>query len=149
MRKAGVFTVLLALLAGINFSIWRTEQALASGQEVILELAPVDPRSLMQGDYMALNFALGEHIRPLLGDDKPATGHAVIRTNAQGVAQFARAHERVRLQQKPRFCHAPRHDVDPPHQLGNFGRRLEMSARRGSDRRDGSAQIARHITLRC
>jgi len=98
MRKAGIFTVLLALLAGINFSIWRIEQALASGQEVILELAPVDPRSLMQGDYMALNFALDEHIRPLLGDDKPATGHAVIRTNAQGVAQFVRLDDGQPLQ---------------------------------------------------
>ncbi|XOT97907.1 GDYXXLXY domain-containing protein, partial [Alcaligenes pakistanensis] len=30
------------------------------GQTVLLELAPVDPRSLMQGDYMSLNFALSQ-----------------------------------------------------------------------------------------
>ncbi len=31
---------------------------LAKGDIIILELAPVDPRSLMQGDYMALSYAL-------------------------------------------------------------------------------------------
>lgn len=98
MRKAGVFAVLLALLAVINLSIWRTEQALANGQKVILELAPVDPRSLMQGDYMALNFAMGEQIRGLLGADKPLTGYAVIRLDAQGIAQLVRLDDGQPLQ---------------------------------------------------
>ncbi|MFB1010325.1 MAG: GDYXXLXY domain-containing protein, partial [Thiopseudomonas sp.] len=103
MRKAGIFAVLLVLLAGINFSIWRTEQALANGQKVILELAPVDPRSLMQGDYMALNFAMGEHIRGLLGTDKPVTGHAVIKLNAQGVARLVRLDDGQPLQDGERL----------------------------------------------
>lgn len=73
MRKKAIFLVLLLLLGAINFQIWRTEQVLAHGQEVILELAPVDPRSLMQGDYMALRFALGDEVHRLLREQLAAT----------------------------------------------------------------------------
>lgn len=53
--------IALALVA-VNVSIWQKEQLLKQGAIMILPLAPVDPRSLMQGDYMALNYAL---TRPL------------------------------------------------------------------------------------
>lgn len=49
-----VTSLLILLLA--NGSIWQKEQTLKNGRLVILELAPVDPRSLMQGDYMAINY---------------------------------------------------------------------------------------------
>lgn len=48
-------TVLLALLLA-NLGIWQKEQLIRHGRPIFLPLAPVDPRSLMQGDYMALNF---------------------------------------------------------------------------------------------
>jgi len=53
--------VLLALIA-VNVSIYQKEQVLKQGKIVILQLAPVDPRSLMQGDYMALSYALIEQL---------------------------------------------------------------------------------------
>lgn len=53
--------IALGLIA-VNVSIWQKEQLLKQGAVMILPLAPVDPRSLMQGDYMALNYAL---TRPL------------------------------------------------------------------------------------
>ena len=31
---------------------------MATGKPVVLKIAPVDPRSLMQGDYMVLNYAI-------------------------------------------------------------------------------------------
>ena len=49
--------ILLALIA-VNAGIWQKEQVLKQGVVMILQLAPVDPRSLMQGDYMALNYAI-------------------------------------------------------------------------------------------
>jgi uncharacterized membrane-anchored protein len=58
--------LLLALLGFLffyNFSIIQKERLLSQGERIILELAPVDPRSLMQGDYMLLDFAVA---RPLL-----------------------------------------------------------------------------------
>lgn len=54
---------LALVLAAVNFSVWQKEQLLASGKTVFLELAPVDPRSLMQGDYMRLDYALTRALR--------------------------------------------------------------------------------------
>jgi uncharacterized membrane-anchored protein len=53
----GVIMICL-VLGAVNFTIFKKEQVLASGKLVLLQLAPVDPRSLMQGDYMRLRFAL-------------------------------------------------------------------------------------------
>ncbi|UDM50815.1 GDYXXLXY domain-containing protein [Cupriavidus sp. MP-37] len=70
------------------------ERLLARGDTVFLRLAPVDPRSLMQGDYMALNFDIGNQIRAAQAQDRqlPRDGVAVIRRDAQGVASFVRVH---------------------------------------------------------
>jgi len=48
----------LLILALVNLAITGKERLLANGRVVYLELAPVDPRSLMQGDYMALNYTV-------------------------------------------------------------------------------------------
>ncbi|WP_419465319.1 GDYXXLXY domain-containing protein [Aeromonas caviae] len=64
MRRLAFLLTGLALLAGINAAVWRFEHAMSQGEVVLIELAPVDPRSLMQGDYMRLNYALA---RPLAG----------------------------------------------------------------------------------
>jgi uncharacterized membrane-anchored protein len=48
----------LAVLAVANIGIWQKETLIAEGRPVFIELAPVDPRSLMQGDYMRLGFRL-------------------------------------------------------------------------------------------
>ena len=57
-----VITLVLSLVL-INFSIIEKEKHLSNTDIVYLKLAPVDPRSLMQGDYMTLRFALSEKIR--------------------------------------------------------------------------------------
>jgi uncharacterized membrane-anchored protein len=49
----------LVLILGIaNYGIASRERLRSSGRTVFLELAPVDPRSLMQGDYMALRYQI-------------------------------------------------------------------------------------------
>ncbi|SOZ36228.1 GDYXXLXY domain-containing protein [Cupriavidus neocaledonicus] len=75
------------------------ERLLARGDTVLLRLAPVDPRSLMQGDYMALNFDIGNQIRAARAHDAqvPRDGVAVIRRDEQGVASFVRVHGAERL----------------------------------------------------
>ena len=52
----------LAIVAGINATVWRYERAMSSGEVVLLRLAPVDPRSLMQGDYMRLNYEIAREL---------------------------------------------------------------------------------------
>ena len=53
---------LIIILALVNWSISGKEKHLAEGKIVYLDLAPVDPRSLMQGDYMALRFRLADEV---------------------------------------------------------------------------------------
>lgn len=91
---------LLAALALVNWSIFNKEQHLAHGQVVYLELAPVDPRSLMQGDYMALRFELAQSVRKALPKTAPdqsrpwrqsveaADGHVVVALDERNVATY-------------------------------------------------------------
>jgi uncharacterized membrane-anchored protein len=81
----------LAILAVVNYTVYQREQLLTAGRVVLLELAPVDPRSLMQGDYMALRFRVA---REAFGADRPQRestgGHLVLRLDPRGVATFVR-----------------------------------------------------------
>lgn len=52
----GVFVI--TLLGAVNYKVQQFEDVLATGKPVVLKIAPVDPRSLMQGDYMVLNYAI-------------------------------------------------------------------------------------------
>jgi uncharacterized membrane-anchored protein len=74
-------------LALVNYSIYEKEQLLANGRVVFLELAPIDPRSLMQGDYMALRFRLQSEV---LNVDNLRDGHIVAALDNRGVAKFRR-----------------------------------------------------------
>ncbi|HLO78258.1 MAG TPA: GDYXXLXY domain-containing protein [Magnetospirillum sp.] len=61
-------------------------KVLAEGRQVFLPLRPVDPRSLFQGDYMALNYDW--HVT----QDLPHQGGpAALKLNADGVAVASRA----------------------------------------------------------
>ena len=76
-------TVALCLLV-VNIGIWQKEAVIAHGRTVLVELAPVDPRSLAQGDYMALNFRLPPvAARPRPNDLPP---HVVMQVDERGVA---------------------------------------------------------------
>jgi uncharacterized membrane-anchored protein len=56
------------VLGAVNYSIAGKENVIRNGETVYLELAPVDPRSLMQGDYMALRFRLAEELEAARDD---------------------------------------------------------------------------------
>ena len=49
---------LLLILAIVNVSIYSSEQILEKVQPVLLEIAPRDPRSLIQGDYLRLRYEM-------------------------------------------------------------------------------------------
>ena len=51
---------LLIILAFVNWSIYTKEALLEEGTLVLLELSPVDPRSIIQGDYMDLRYRLAD-----------------------------------------------------------------------------------------
>ena len=78
---------LLILLVYFNFSVSKKERILKDGKLVLLELAPVDPRSLMQGDYMSLSYAIAD----LESDKKiPKRGFCVIKLDSNQVAKRVR-----------------------------------------------------------
>lgn len=70
MRKFVVFATLVAILLTLNFVIYQKEKHLTEGRSILIKLAPVDPRSLMQGDYMALRFSIAQKIRASLPQTK-------------------------------------------------------------------------------
>ncbi len=51
------------LLAFFTNAVLKKEATLKSGKFILLELAPVDPRSLMQGDYMQLRYKISRDVK--------------------------------------------------------------------------------------
>jgi uncharacterized membrane-anchored protein len=72
---ASIGAVALVQTAVLGWMIWERAHLLATGREVVLEVVPVDPRSLFQGDYVVLGYPMSrvavppgtklEHEQPL------------------------------------------------------------------------------------
>ncbi|MGW9684544.1 GDYXXLXY domain-containing protein [Flagellimonas sp. 2504JD1-5] len=82
---------LIIILLVFNNSVVKKETIMSDGELVLLELAPVDPRSLIQGDYMRLRYAISEEID---NDSIPKRGFCVVKLLPNGTA------EKVRLQEE-------------------------------------------------
>lgn len=78
---------LILLLVYFNHSIANKEELLKDGKLVLLALAPADPRSLMQGDYMALRYGISEGIGT---ENVPKRGYCVVRLDTNNVASKVR-----------------------------------------------------------
>lgn len=92
MKKLHILLVvinLILVLAFVNYTSFQKEELLENGELLLFELAPVDPRSLIQGDYMSLRYAIADDIQDTL---VPKRGFLVVKRNADGIA------ERVRIQ---------------------------------------------------
>jgi uncharacterized membrane-anchored protein len=93
MRSAIALVACLASLVLVNVSIAGKERLLRDGRIVYLELAPVDPRSLMQGDYMALRFKLANDALPAAKGAAAFDGHIVATVDSRGIGNFRRIHD--------------------------------------------------------
>ncbi len=87
-----------ALALGVaQIQIHQYRTILAEGRTVVLQLAPVDPRSLMQGDYMALDYAVRRPVsgwlagHPAVRGQLSAAGRGwlLLQPDAHGVWQLA------------------------------------------------------------
>ena len=94
MRKAIALAAGLAMLAFVNFGIYQRERLLTDGQIVLLKLSPVDPRSLMQGDYMRLNFEAADQAFPNGRRQELGDGHIIVALDADRVGHFRRSADR-------------------------------------------------------
>lgn len=79
----------------VNYNIWQREMLISSGRMILLELAPVDPRSLMQGDYMALRFKIAEEAFPYDKMKGLKDGRIVLAVASGNVAKFRRFADNV------------------------------------------------------
>ena len=103
MRSKIAIIALFVVLGLVNWSIAGKEKHLAEGRIVYLELAPVDPRSLMQGDYMALRFRLADEVYKVLPKTKEhrrwrqnvdaSDGYVVVRLDERTIGSFKRLYE--------------------------------------------------------
>lgn len=90
MKRWIVAVSAVIVLATSNYAIYQRERLLANGQVVLLRLAPVDPRSLMQGDYMALQFSVALEARANTAlDALPQDGRLLLTLDQNQVGHFA------------------------------------------------------------
>ena len=75
------------VLGVVNWQAFQREQLLGTGEVVFLELAPVDPRSLIQGDYMQLRYAIAARV------ENPGDGFIVVQLDENRVAHYVRVHD--------------------------------------------------------
>jgi uncharacterized membrane-anchored protein len=100
--RAVILLGLILVLGAVNYSIYGKERIIADGETIFLELAPVDPRSLMQGDYMALRFRVADEIERAResGSLSNARRSAPLMIDERGIAAFAAPGER-KSEQEP------------------------------------------------
>ncbi|MDN5566074.1 MAG: GDYXXLXY domain-containing protein [Psychrobacter sp.] len=85
---------LLLVITMMTINVAKYETHLANGDTVLLELAPVDPRGFMQGDYMTLRYAIADDI--LTASEQRRTevessnGYAIIQLDKNNVGYFVR-----------------------------------------------------------
>lgn len=90
LTRAIIVLAAVLILGAVNYSIHAKEQIIHHGETIYLALAPVDPRSLMQGDYMALRFQLGTQIEASLpAIPVAASSRAPVVLDSQRVATLA------------------------------------------------------------
>lgn len=92
MRRIGILVIAVVILIIVNFAIYQKEQLLAQGTPLLLELAPRDPRSLIQGDYLILRYKIANEPE-LWKVDKD--GALVIERDDKHIAQFKRVYNQT------------------------------------------------------
>lgn len=79
-RSALLVFGMVLILVVVNAMIASKERQVAGARRVVLELAPVDPRSLIQGDYMRLAYIIDGELRAL------GSGTAYLELDSRDVA---------------------------------------------------------------
>jgi uncharacterized membrane-anchored protein len=78
----------LAILLLVNSQIVIKERILSEGDTLLLRLAPRDPRSLLQGDYMALRYAMADEVAQAANAAGIEDGRIVVVVEPTGKADY-------------------------------------------------------------
>lgn len=98
-RSIVLLAGLVLILATVNRQIMEKEEILRDGEVVLLQLAPVDPRSLLQGDYMALNYAMARPVLQAADSADADDGYVVIELDEMRAATFVELYTGRTLEQ--------------------------------------------------
>ena len=93
----GVMTVII--LGFINVEIAGKEHIVREGTTLLLRIAPRDPRSLMQGDYMALRYAMANEVAVAADEAVVNDGRVIVSLRGKGEAVFVALYEGQSLAQ--------------------------------------------------
>lgn len=88
LRVAVLLLALGLILALVNSQIFFKQRIVEEGEVMLLRLAPRDPRSLFQGDYMSLRYAITRSVTKAARESEVFDGRAVVALDAQGEATF-------------------------------------------------------------
>ncbi len=97
LRLAIAVAGLALALALANWTIFQKRAVVHNGRILLLELRPADPRSLFQGDYMAL--ALADDTMPDAAtiSTLPYRGTVIMALDGNGVGRFSRLDDEASL----------------------------------------------------
>ena len=94
-RKIILAVAVLGIFTFFGMDVFEKEKLLKEGELVYFDTRSRDPRSLMQGDYMRLNYNIERDIENALALDTNYNKHqgvVVISPDSQRVARFVRLH---------------------------------------------------------
>ena len=111
MRAKMMIILLGIVLAALNYSIYEKEQIKAHGETLLLELEPIDPRSLIQGDYMRLRYAIARAASEQEIASHIKRGYMVVQPDENNVAQFVRFYEDEKLSQNEKLLRFHKHMI--------------------------------------
>lgn len=90
MRRIILWASAALVFAVLNGLVVQKERVLRSGRTVLLKLAPADPRSLIQGDYMNLAYEIARGPAASAARQEHADGRLVVQVDEHQVARFVR-----------------------------------------------------------
>jgi uncharacterized membrane-anchored protein len=94
---------MVAILIIVNSQIAIKQGIIDNGSMMLLRLAPRDPRSLLQGDYMALRYAMATQVAQAAKAAQMTDGRIVVELTSNGEASFAGLYQGQALSQGQRL----------------------------------------------
>jgi len=88
IRVIVMLAMTVVILGAVNSQIVDKDRTIRQGTTVLLRLRPKDPRSLMQGDYMALRYAITDAVAVAANAARVNDGLVVIKLGYLDEAQF-------------------------------------------------------------
>lgn len=85
IRWVIIWSAAALILLFVNGQAWQRERLLVTGEPVLLRLVPVDPRSLIQGDFMRLRYNLSTQVEDATELDR---GYAIVALDENRVARL-------------------------------------------------------------